>query len=579
MGIGKEEVSKAFPVVGRMVNDEAVLRLIQKEVVDIYETYRPEERPLGGYQQVGFSSEDRRWAHLGLSTGLVAPKFLSQKCPVLASLLENFDDQGFSAIAALMVLRPGPDIPPHIDTSSMIRRLHIPIIVPDKEKNGKVTMTVDGKSFDITEFEPYFFDQELVHSVKNGLKASSDDEDPNDVVRINLLIDIFVPTKWSWLNFLHRQLYALGNYFFAKNHKWTYDILPKSDSASFIKKLTSQPMKKKSSGWNGNLFMFLFREIFFHKSNVKKITTSLHDEEENRELSKWAKKNFAPEVIDRLCSLTVTLYHSIKSRIYVSTMLSTVSLRLIEIWAEHIIVGRGVEDDTAEGDDRKPSVPGGFLEAGVWRGGSVIFMKYLSDKLSKQQGQPSRPVYALDCYEGMENIEHSSEEDDILMDKNCSKFLNIARKVLNEDKQDLITTSVQEVKENFEYFLGSDILSDSEVRDGTVRDGSADDEDSKKKKSGVTFVKGWMDDPKFDWDSIGQLSMIRLDMDYYKPTKIALGKLYDKLSVGGIVICDEYNLNMMGEYLAVDEFRTERNITSPLIHTGEQSAYWIKTEP
>ena len=50
-----------------------------------------------------------------------------------------------------------------------------------------------------------------------------------------------------------------------------------------------------------------------------------------------------------------------------------------------------------------------------------------------------------------------------------------------------------------------------------------------------------------------KISLMRLDTDWYESTKIELEKFYHLLSVGGIVIIDDYRL-WLGQKLAVDEF-------------------------
>lgn len=55
----------------------------------------------------------------------------------------------------------------------------------------------------------------------------------------------------------------------------------------------------------------------------------------------------------------------------------------------------------------------------------------------------------------------------------------------------------------------------------------------------------------------GAVSILRLDMDLYKPTLHALRTLYDNVSVGGFVIIDDYG-HWQGCRKAVDEFFEER---------------------
>ncbi|EFN50991.1 hypothetical protein CHLNCDRAFT_13731, partial [Chlorella variabilis] len=62
---------------------------------------------------------------------------------------------------------------------------------------------------------------------------------------------------------------------------------------------------------------------------------------------------------------------------------------------------------------------------------------------------------------------------------------------------------------------------------------------------------------------IPAISFLRLDGDLYASTRDALEALYDKLSPGGLIYVDDYG-SYAGCRAAVDEFRAERAILSPL---------------
>ena len=55
----------------------------------------------------------------------------------------------------------------------------------------------------------------------------------------------------------------------------------------------------------------------------------------------------------------------------------------------------------------------------------------------------------------------------------------------------------------------------------------------------VRFLKGWFKDTLPN-APISSLAIMRLDGDYYESTTVALTNLYDKLSVGGYAIIDDY---------------------------------------
>lgn len=57
-----------------------------------------------------------------------------------------------------------------------------------------------------------------------------------------------------------------------------------------------------------------------------------------------------------------------------------------------------------------------------------------------------------------------------------------------------------------------------------------------------------------------RISLLHIDVDVYKPTKVILESLWDKLVTGGILMLDDYG-TVEGETKAVDEFFTEKSIT------------------
>tara|TARA_B100002052_G_C15861757_1_gene590426 strand:+ start:1439 stop:2038 length:600 start_codon:yes stop_codon:yes gene_type:complete len=59
--------------------------------------------------------------------------------------------------------------------------------------------------------------------------------------------------------------------------------------------------------------------------------------------------------------------------------------------------------------------------------------------------------------------------------------------------------------------------------------------------------------PETSFENISKISCLRLDMDWYDPTKAALDKLYHMLSTNSIIIIDDYG-HHSGAKKAVDEF-------------------------
>ena len=74
--------------------------------------------------------------------------------------------------------------------------------------------------------------------------------------------------------------------------------------------------------------------------------------------------------------------------------------------------------------------------------------------------------------------------------------------------------------------------------------------------------------------NIEKLSILRLDGDMYSSTIQVLDQLYDKLSVGGYCIIDDYQLE--GCRVATDNFRNRRGISSPIFQIDWSGIYWRK---
>ena len=77
---------------------------------------------------------------------------------------------------------------------------------------------------------------------------------------------------------------------------------------------------------------------------------------------------------------------------------------------------------------------------------------------------------------------------------------------------------------------------------------------------------------------IDKISILRLDGDMYESTIQVLEPLYDKLSVGGYCIIDDYQ-HHNGCKQAVDCFRSKYEIKSNLIKVDGDTVgthYWIK---
>jgi O-methyltransferase len=172
-------------------------------------------------------------------------------------------------------------------------------------------------------------------------------------------------------------------------------------------------------------------------------------------------------------------------------------------------------------------VPGDFLECGVWRGGSSIFAR----GVLKAHGVTDRKVWLADSFEGMPKI--TSAQDSVDRDFSEETYLAV---------------SLDQVKENFRKL---DLLDDR-----------------------VDFIKGWFAD-SLPNAPVDRLAVLRLDGDHYSSTMDALTNLYDKVSVGGYIIIDDYNA-FVGCKNAVTEFLAARNIDARIKEIDRIGVYWRK---
>jgi hypothetical protein len=66
-----------------------------------------------------------------------------------------------------------------------------------------------------------------------------------------------------------------------------------------------------------------------------------------------------------------------------------------------------------------------------------------------------------------------------------------------------------------------------------------------------------------------RLALLRLDTDWYESTRVALARLYPRLSPGGVLIIDDYG-HYRGQRQAVDEY-FDATAERPLLHRIDYS--------
>ena len=177
------------------------------------------------------------------------------------------------------------------------------------------------------------------------------------------------------------------------------------------------------------------------------------------------------------------------------------------------------------------NIPGDVMEAGVWRGGMSIFMRGVI--LAHNEGH-ARLSFVCDSFRG---LPASSLPEDLAQTWNDNLFLEV---------------SADTVKRNFEAFGITD--------------------------RNIVIVKG------FFAQSMPQLralvgertfSLLRLDGDMYESTVDVLYQFYDKLSLGGYVIIDDYSEGFPAR-AAVNDFLQVHGIATLPVDIDGTAAFWRK---
>jgi hypothetical protein len=175
-------------------------------------------------------------------------------------------------------------------------------------------------------------------------------------------------------------------------------------------------------------------------------------------------------------------------------------------------------------------IPGDLIETGVWRGGVCIFMR----AALKAHGATDRTVWVADSFSGMPDTGAEGHPLD--------------REIGLHQFNDVLGVSAEEVQENFRRY------------------GLLDEQ--------VALLCGWFADT-LPSAPIDRLAVLRLDGDLYASTMDALINLYPKLSVGGYVIIDDYEIAACRQ--AVHEFRAKVEVEDEMIAIDDNGVYWRRT--
>lgn len=163
------------------------------------------------------------------------------------------------------------------------------------------------------------------------------------------------------------------------------------------------------------------------------------------------------------------------------------------------------------------NVPGDLVECGVWRGGTMM----AAARTLLELNAAPRHLFLFDTFEGMPK---PSELDVDIKGRAAGRFFHRAR--TNEDASDYCRATLDEVRA---------------AMNSTHYD-----------PAHVHLVKGKVEET-IPANSPNSIALLRLDTDWYESTKHELVHLFPRLSIGGILIIDDYG-HWQGARKAVDEY-------------------------
>ena len=159
---------------------------------------------------------------------------------------------------------------------------------------------------------------------------------------------------------------------------------------------------------------------------------------------------------------------------------------------------------------------GAFVECGVWKGGCIATMAWVA-----KQANSDRNIWLFDSFQG---LPEPTDED------GPGAWAYVSDYAVREESARVLLTSRLGIKQE-----------------------------------NVHIVKGWFHDtlPGISL-SVGPISILRLDGDFYDSTKCCLENLYDNVVDGGYVIIDDYGC-WKGCRKATDEFIKDLSIDLEVI--------------
>jgi hypothetical protein len=184
-------------------------------------------------------------------------------------------------------------------------------------------------------------------------------------------------------------------------------------------------------------------------------------------------------------------------------------------------------------------IDGDIVECGVWKGGSML----AAARTLTRSGDQKRHLYLFDTFDGMT----APTEEDVDWTGSSAEFL-LEKDEKDEESRIWCYAPFESVRKTME--------------------------ESGYDKDKIHLIKGKVEEtiplyaPK-------RIAILRLDTDWYESTKHELTYLFPRLSVGGVIIIDDYGW-WKGARLATDEYVQENNLNILLNRIDQTGRIGIK---
>ncbi len=200
------------------------------------------------------------------------------------------------------------------------------------------------------------------------------------------------------------------------------------------------------------------------------------------------------------------------------------------------------------------NIKGDIVECGVWKGGNLICaQKYLNHlKIDKTifgydtfEGMTSETEYDVQVKQAKITSQKGSANEYVIEKRIATNMMKSIDKFKDGGKNIWAYSSIEDVKKN----IKKELLTDN-----------------------IKLIKGPVETTLLIYNNLPkEISLLRLDTDFYESTKIELEVLYPKIVSGGFLIIDDYG-HWQGAKKAVDEYFQN---SKPFIHFVDESCRLI----